>query len=242
MSRGSRIGIGTNVWTAWICGVFLPGETGDGLNDLGAQGQSEQAGPFVAKLAAGAEVVDLGHVAGRPQQEADRQAGVLVMPAQGLSQVINIIGRESVSPHDGQVAGEIDKDPEQLAAGSPGRQHADVGVDRAGRLDDVGIPLAGMGGLAAVAHQETAVEADAGLVADPVAQLGGMQRVISGDDGLGDLRAATRSTYSGSASDSKQVATGPPPCVWLAPIRTCDAGDLGGGGDRLRGRGPWPPR
>ena len=126
--------MGTNVWTAWICGVFPPGETGDGLNDLGAQGQSEQAGPFVAKLAARAKVVDLGHVAGRPQQEADRQVGVFVMPAQRLSQVVNIVGRESVSPHDGQVAGEVDKQPEQRAAGSPGRQHADVRVDRAGAV------------------------------------------------------------------------------------------------------------
>ena len=54
------------------------------------------------------------------------------MAAQGLSQVINIIGRESASPHDGQVAGEVDEQPEQLAAGRAGRQHADVGVDRAG--------------------------------------------------------------------------------------------------------------
>ena len=37
-------------------------------------------------------------------------------------------------------------------------------------------------------------------------------------------RVATSSTYSGSASDSKQVATGPPPCVWLAPIKTWEPG------------------
>ena len=34
------------------------------------------------------------------------------------------------------------------------------------------------------------------------------------------MRWETSLAYSGSASDSKQVATGPPPCVWLAPIRT----------------------
>ena len=43
-----------------------------------------------------------------------------------------------------------------------------------------------MSGLAAVAHQEAAVEADARLVADAIAQLGGMQRVKSRNDGLGD--------------------------------------------------------
>ncbi len=66
-------------------GIIPPGEAADRLDDLGTQGQSEQAGPFLAKLAAGSKVVDLGHVAGRSQQEADREVGVLVMPAQGLS-------------------------------------------------------------------------------------------------------------------------------------------------------------
>ena len=39
-------------------------------------------------------------------------------------------------------------------------------------------------------------------------------------------RLTTSSMYSGSASDPKQLATGPPPCVWLAPIRTCVPGIL----------------
>ena len=94
------------------------------------------------------------------------------MPAQGLAQVIHIVGRESVSPPDGQVAGEIDEQPEQRPTRRPGREHADVRVDRARGLDDIGVPLARMSGLAAVTHQKTAIEADARLVADAIAQLG----------------------------------------------------------------------
>ena len=100
--------------------------------------------------------------------------------------MVNIVGRESVSAHDREMAGEVDKHPEQFAARRASRQHADVRVDRTGGFDDIGIPLPRMSGLAAVAHQEPAVEADARLMADAVAQFGGMQRVIRRDDRLGD--------------------------------------------------------
>ena len=108
------------------------------------------------------------------------------MPAQGFAQVIDIIGRESASAHDGQVAGEVDEEPKERTAGSAGGEHADVRVDRSAGLDDVRIPLARMSGLASVAHQEAAVEADARLVPDPVTELGGVERVISRNDSLGD--------------------------------------------------------
>jgi hypothetical protein len=61
------------------------------------------------------------------------------MPAQGLTQVVNIVGREPISAHYSQVAGEVDKQPEQLAVRRLRRQHADVWVDRPGRLYDLGI-------------------------------------------------------------------------------------------------------
>ena len=146
--------------------VIPPGESSDRLDNFAPQSQSEQAGPLFAELAAGSKVVDLGHVAGRPQQKADRQVGILIMSAQGLPKVVDVVRRESAPAHDGQVAGEVDEQPEQLAARRSGRQHTDVRVDGTSGLDDLRIPLARMGGLPAVAHQEAAVEADARLVAE----------------------------------------------------------------------------
>ena len=47
-----------------------------------------------------------------------------------------------------------------------------------------------------------------------------MQRPIRRADGLGDPGCDELRDTAGSASDSKQLAIGPPPCVWLAPIKT----------------------
>src|SRR5262249_6603789 len=98
----------------------------------------------------------------------DRQPWILEMVPQRRSQVMNIIGRETIAPPHGEVAREVDEQPEQLATGRPGREDADVRIDRAGGLHNRAIALARMGNLAPVTHQEPAIEADAGFVADSV--------------------------------------------------------------------------
>ena len=107
------------------------------------------------------------------------------MPAQRLAEVVNVVGREAVSAHDGQVTGEVDKEPKQLAARRPCGQYADIRIDRPGGFDDIRIALARMRGLATIPHQEASVEADARLMADAVSELSRVERVIGRNDGLG---------------------------------------------------------
>src|SRR5262249_8221667 len=104
--------------------------------------------------------------------EPDRQPWVLIVAPQGRPQVMNIISREATTSPDSQVAREVDEQPEQRATGRPGREDADVGIDRAGGLPNRTIALTGMGNLAPITHQEPAIEADAGFVADSIAQFG----------------------------------------------------------------------
>ena len=77
--------------------------------------------------------------------------------------------------------------PSRSPVGERAAMHADIGIDRTGRLDDIRVPFAWVGDLPAVAHQEPAIEADARLVPDPVAQFRGVQRPIGRADSLGNL-------------------------------------------------------
>ncbi len=109
-----------------------------------------------------------------------------------LAQVAGVVGRELVAADDGAVAGEMDDDAGDLVLGRrvAHGQHAHVGVDGAGRADDLVVVrragLAGVRDLPAVAHQEAAVERDVRFGAEADADLGGVQRVPGLADGVGD--------------------------------------------------------
>src|SRR5262245_19974604 len=98
------------------------------------------------------------------------------MASQVLPQVVNIIGGESVPSHDGEVASKVDKESQQVARRRAGREYTDIGIDGAGRLDDVRVVFPGVCDLPAVAHEKPAVEADAGLVPDPITERSSVER------------------------------------------------------------------
>ena len=85
------------------------------------------------------------------------------------------------------MAGIVDDRADQVAVGIPGADHADIGIDRAGRLDDVRISDAGMGGRAAVAHAEAAIEHRRTLDARSGSAAGRSTGRVGGHDGVGDL-------------------------------------------------------
>ena len=162
------------------------------------------------------------------------------MTSQGLAKVKDIVGREAISAHDGEMAGEIHKEAKQRAIGRTGRQDTHVGINGTRRLDDVSVPFAGMGHLPAIAHQEAPIEADTGLVAESLADLGGMERVIGGNDGLRDPLDDQVDVFG--ISLRPKATRDRPTAVGVARSQQhVRAGNLGRLGDRLRVRRPWVP-
>ena len=175
-----------------------------------AASAAEQIRPIFAEFASGPQVIDLRDISGRTQQEPNRKMWVFVVSPQVFAERIHIIGGESVSSHDGEVAGEVDKEPEHFTARCVGGEHADGGINGPGGPDDVGISLARVSELAAVSHEEAAVEADTGFVADAIPDFCVMERMESGVDRFGGSCGDELEVFRVGLG-LKQLAIGPPP-------------------------------
>ena len=90
------------------------------------------------------------------------------------------------------MAGEVDDAAEQLLLVVPDADDADLRIDGAGRLDDVGVALAGMRDRAAVAHLEAAIEGHRRFAAATDAGVGGDAIVMGMTDRLDDSRFELR--------------------------------------------------
>ena len=76
------------------------------------------------------------------------------------------------------MAAEVHHTAEQLAIGSPGTNHDDIGVDRAGGFGDFRVVLAGVGHGHAAAHAEAAVEGHHFFAPTPYRTGGGGQAAM----------------------------------------------------------------
>ena len=156
------------------------------LDRLGADASADQSAPiFRCRIHVGVQVVHLRDVAARALQEDDH-ALVAHGAADRLFHVVDPVGGDAARVAGG-VAGVVDHAAEAFSLLAPDADHADLGIDRSGRLDDVGIELAGMGERQSVLHAEAAVEGR--LVFDPLADAaaGFRSRLVGRADGFDEL-------------------------------------------------------
>src|SRR5207249_3960099 len=129
-----------------------------------AEARPDEPARSLAELSLPARpVINLSHVTrGAGQIDNDRVTAHHALD--GPFQVIDVVGRDPGAKRRG-MAGIVHQTAQQLTAGIPGSEHANLRVDRSGWLDDLRVAFSGMRVDPAVGHPEAPVERDLVLVA-----------------------------------------------------------------------------